>query len=165
MGLKLFGACPKTLLNGSDGVLMDDIASPESHRTSQAKAACSGSSWAHRTAQLSPRTGHLHKSIQTDVSLQLDTAEPWHWSVIPSGLSTWARPARSCWQWPQWPRATGNEATPELVPGMGRTPWCMSYHSTNITSGTSQDIHQSRWWTQEVTEHICATGFVSWQEQ
>lgn len=78
MGLKLFGACPETLLNGSDGVLMDDIASPESHRTSRAKAACSGSSWTQRTAQLSPRTGHLHESIQTDVSLQLGTAEPRH---------------------------------------------------------------------------------------
>lgn len=35
VGLKLFGARPETLLNGSDGVLMDDTASSKSHWRSQ----------------------------------------------------------------------------------------------------------------------------------
>jgi len=91
---------------------MDDAAG----LTGKAKAACSGTGWAHRDSSAAGTHGvliHPHAAIQPEVSVQMPQLQlptsaaggtvgvlmegPWHRhrARLPSELGIWARPARS----------------------------------------------------------------------
>lgn len=132
--------------SGSGWACRNSPQSTDSPAPSQPSCSCSPSSSSRRQMDLCRRHGGV--PVARAMGQVLTRLTP--------RLSVWARltPSRQHQPW-----STGTQATLTWCQGSGGSMVCIYIYiyNINITSGTPQDKHQTRWWIREMTANWADT--------